>query len=921
MDRRDKPSSGTVGAGGKTHARLTLARRGIDPSTITSKLIRDRTRGGSDRGGDGGYLGPGSMLDAYETTAKVSGAIEDAENLMRLNPEIEIAQQVLISLILSPKDFINTDINYSMPPGILPPEMSDSMIEIVKKYYEDSYNIKTKLPKIMRRSLFEAGVDIRAIIPENSLDDIINGRDNKSGPGGARMTLESIRNSVPLKAQFIGDMTRPIGRLGKMKAPNTGKMTVENLINADRSAQLDDKADGYGELSYTDTKLKFGDDFVKPRLYDNPNLLRLPQALKAMDSNHSMATENAGGGIFGGYKSEELEKFFTDVAASSRPIQAIHTVDNASRAAIGHPLIMTLPPESVIPIYVPGSPEIKVGYYVVLDETGSPITRHGSLDFFRNMYNVGVGGGGRSKLSGLLREAGEEESSFDAYRDLQRQQQAQASFQEATIRELEARASSGSLGNISLARQTQTYQIMLARAMSSMQTRILFLPAELVVFWAYDVNEDGTGRSLLENTKLISSMRGLTLVSNMESQIRNSVDHNTLEIEIDERDPNPQKTRDAIINAYALRAGNTVPWANGNPRHMAEYLALRGTNITVQGGNNYPGTKVNLVARDVSLREVDMSFDESLAKREMMGIGIPPELVDLSTRIEFSSKMAASNDLATKRATIYSEETSKFLKEDLVKQITNSAILKKQLLEVIGKNADKLSDSLKKIGEAGIMFIFLSYLVVKLPTPSNGLAQKKEDFDEFVGALDDILNALFSDDVFTATEGPTVGDENGDVAKQVKAMYRSQFIINWCREHNYMTEVIDLLDIEELDSYGAALSKDAMKSTLTAGHIVKAIGLQLQAVKMQTGNQWLFIRQALEKFKFEGDGSVEEAGEGSGGGGSYDEGGGDDGFGGDDANFFDDEPTGEGNGEPGEDGGNKDEPPAEPEPDADTPVV
>lgn len=884
MDRQVRPSASTVGVGGKSRARLTLARSGINPDTITSKLVRNRNQ--DETTGVNGYLGPGSMLNAYETTARVSGAIEDAENLLRLNPELEIAQQVLISMILAPKDFIHTNLTYSLPPATLPSAMVDGMINVAKTFYETSYNIKAKLPKRLRKALFEVGSYITAIIPENSLDDLIHGRGNHAGPGGARMTMESISTQQNHRDDFMKTLTKPLGWLGGKKKNDGGQMTVESMLTKTKTVDDGKGIEGYGEMAIDAEGLKFGDNFVKPILYDNPNLLRLPRALEGMGAaKRKMAMESIGGGMFSGYDTSPLEEFFKDVPAGSRPADFVSTIDNASRPTKGHPLWIDIPPEAFIPAYVPGDPERKVGGYCILDEMGMPITRHGSAEYFRNMYNVGTSSGNRSKLSSLLKEAGQEETEYDIYRDVMRQQQAMKSFEDATIRELEARADSGSLGSISLARQQQAFQIMMARGLAGRQTRILFLPAELFVFWSFDVNEDGTGRSLLENTKLISSMRGLTLVSNMENQIRNSIDHNTLDIQIDDRDPSPQKTRDAIINSYALRAGSTVPWANGNPRHMAEYLALRGTSITVQGGNStYPGTKVEVVARDVALKEIDMSFDESLAKREMMGIGIPPELVDLSTQIEFSSKMAVSNDLANKRAAIYSTTTSGFLKDELTKLIINSSVLRDALLKEIGKHVSELSEGQKKLGEQAILFLFLSYLEVSLPMPSNGLTQKREAFDEFKDAVDGLLDILFSDDLFGSD--PNEAAEDDSAPKKVKAMYRSLMIVTWCRENDYLTELIDLMDIDKIDGVGATMARDAMRGHLTVAHVIKAIGLQLEASKTIAGNQWAFIKQALEKFKLAGteeeESSYDSGSDDSGGGGEDDFNNDDDFFAGDD---------------------------------------
>jgi hypothetical protein len=234
--------------------------------------------------------------------------------------------------------------------------------------------------------------------------------------------------------------------------------------------------------------------------------------------------------------------------------------------------------------------------------------------------------------------------------------------------------------------------------------------------------------------------------------------------------------------------------------------------------------------------------------------------------------MATSNDMATKRATLLSEKTSTFMKRDLSIQIVNSAVLKKRLLEAIGKHAGLLTDKQKELGEAALLYLFLAYFYVKLPTPTNGLRQKKDDFDEFIESLDAILDQLFSDEIYDGSEEGNGADLNGDQVKKQKQMYRTLFILDWCREHNFMTEVLTLMEIDDKDADGTRMAVRSLENYLKIAHIVKANGLKMEAVKIVATNQWKAVREALNKHAYEGDGT----GDADDTGGSSDSGGGDD---------------------------------------------
>ncbi len=62
-------------------------------------------------------------------------------------------------------------------------------------------------------------------------------------------------------------------------------------------------------------------------------------------------------------------------ASTSTPILPILTSTQTARPNDGHPLVMTLPPECVIPVDVPSNPDEHIGYYILLDEFGNPVIK------------------------------------------------------------------------------------------------------------------------------------------------------------------------------------------------------------------------------------------------------------------------------------------------------------------------------------------------------------------------------------------------------------------------------------------------------------------------------------------------------------------------------------------------------------------
>ena len=70
----------------------------------------------------------------------------DAENIQELLPDVVKAKQILVSTILSPKDLITVNPNYTCDSEHLG-EVAIEMIRIVEEDLDRNYKIKTKMKK------------------------------------------------------------------------------------------------------------------------------------------------------------------------------------------------------------------------------------------------------------------------------------------------------------------------------------------------------------------------------------------------------------------------------------------------------------------------------------------------------------------------------------------------------------------------------------------------------------------------------------------------------------------------------------------------------------------------------------------------------------------------------------------------------
>jgi hypothetical protein len=94
--------------------------------------------------------------------------------MLQLFPDLELAMQILVSSILSPKDMMKVELIYKLKESIFPVEMTGQVLDLLKKHLINNYNLDDDLSLILENALFMKGSSVKAILPESLVDGIIN---------------------------------------------------------------------------------------------------------------------------------------------------------------------------------------------------------------------------------------------------------------------------------------------------------------------------------------------------------------------------------------------------------------------------------------------------------------------------------------------------------------------------------------------------------------------------------------------------------------------------------------------------------------------------------------------------------------------------------------------------------------------------
>lgn len=810
----------------KDHPSLALSKHPVvravkkNPSaeTIVKTLITDDNR-------RRGYYGsrkddPVNPMIAARVSDKTTLNIQDINNIFQLLPDTELAMQILISSIISPKDMMNVELNYVSGSKVLSGEITGPMLEVIRQYFEEVYKIQSKLPTILEDCLFKKGSFPTLILSDNTISKVINNDLSTNGKNGPRtFSMESVQASVSGLTDEKGELVSSIGILGSNVDNDTGEWSFESISGIPEAIGLEEQ------------KVKFGDAKLDSELgahlkvIDNPDILSLPGITnlvrklntKSKINNRRFGMEAASNGKKGKLTLDEVHQtVFRTTNYQTMPYVSLSKSKPGNNQ--GEPLVVKLPPESVIPVHTPGSPEDHVGYFIILDNYGNPISRVKEEDYYRNLSN----NISSSQISSqLLQSAGRANSERDhVTMNDQEVSEVVRVYGEIVERDLLKRLKNGTVGGaVEISRPQDIYRTMLARSLAQMGTQILYVPEELVNYIAFNYNEHGVGKSLLDDSKILASLRSMLMFSGTMASIKNSVGKTALKIELDPDDPDPETTVNYMLHQYIKNRRNTYPLGASNPSDIVDFLQDAGVDVQVSGNPAYPETKLDV--EDYSSNKVmpDSDLEEQVKKKYFMSLGLSPETVDSGYDVEFATSIVTSNLLLAKRVGIYQDKLAPQLSEFIAKYVLSSGTLFNELVECVKGKTSKLPKHLKGDSHEELIEEFLYTLEVSLPKPDSAkLENQQEAFDKYSSFLDEAMESYISSEMFDLDGF----EDHSMVMDTIKTIVGNHFKREWLRNNNVLPELMDivltseddkpLLDIKDIHSkYSKSLGNSVNK--------------------------------------------------------------------------------------------------------------
>lgn len=797
----------------------------------------------------------------------------DSLAIMRMLPDTELAAQILVSSILSPKDMMQVELIYATNTDDYQSDLSATLLARLRKHFEEDYPIAKELVAMVREPLFEKGSYPIAVIPENAIDEVINGRRTAS--------MESLANFY-----YPTGATKPIGVLGV----GTDKVVVGKF-----GVSMESFSDRPKTLQESDYQLQYPDKEIMTRsaeplvfITDNPSALKTSKLLsylqgKRVNNTYAAAMESTG------YQSpaKVSDRMVEQAIFRHRPAQQAQSVevptqDQTQRKSVGNPLVMKLPSESVIPVHVPGDPSRHIGYYIVLDENGHPVYSPDSDTMQPGLSSNAQTGSVQSNI--IQRAANNlgmaDPSRFDSS-NYMHMQAAVRVYGDMVERDLINRIRNGVLGaTAALAKNEDIYRLMLARVLARKHTQILYLPLEYMTYIAFKYGNDGIGRSMLDDQSMLNMLRATMLFSEVLGSVKNSIGRTSVTGTIPQDDPDPMRAVETITHEIVKSRRLDLPLGVSNPADIMSFIQQAGFDFNWSGHPGMPDLKLEFAQTNSNYVKPDSDLMDKLRKSSIMGLGLSPETVDSGFNTEFATTALANNVLLSKRVIMWQDIFTPQLTNHMRQHARFTEKLVNDLHDILTENSDKIllevepvkgvemSEELaKKLVIDHALRKFLETFQVTLPQPSSvTLESQMNELKSYSDALDVALESYITTDLFTTN---TVGDLS-DQATTLRALIKAFFMRKWMTEKGLFTELASLLGADNEGNPQASIV-DEIKGHLES--LTKAGVMTL--VKLSPNRD--AATADMKKI-----GAVEDTGGGDSGGGGGDSfgdsGGGDDAF-------------------------------------------
>lgn len=743
----------------------------------------------------------------------------DNDKILMLAQEIKQAASIAVPSIISPNDFSKNNLSIIIEGGNESDETKTKIINIIKEHFEKELDIHVKLSEWIEEALFTLGCKAILLMPSNFLSEL------KKDVTSIESLDEKINNfSCGIEASVEHLLvTRQTGKINFNEDDIIDTIFEKNVFDGILSDTKDAKSKQLHLSIRRDLKISipkiFKDIDTKKVItfIDDPRILvsKTIESTAAIESINSKVMDKFKDSFTVSYRdnSDGIAGSKIDNVTGFRYAPYIDLSKYIPNNKIGeYPVMIELPPEAVIPIIIGGSPSVHTGYFITINENGLPLSV--SNDSYTDMLSSTYGSQRINKLFnafyGNAQLSIHEKLAMDAKFEI-----LNAIYDGYLSNIMKTKLNDIGLKNHRIELSDSISKVMLARLLKGAETRIVFVPKSLMHYLAFKYNDDGTGRSKIEDIKFPLSLKMTFIIVRLISLIESSINRRTLNISLDDTSGNPLELL-RMIKKDVLN--NKLYDISYDPSTIVKSVQDKGLTIVPDKLPGVESFSLTENQNNVDYPRPDDAILEEINNMYMLSLDVPPSALNRLSEEEFSRSVASNNIFFSNKIRANQTITCNFMTDFIKSYISFSKNLQDTIKSIL-ENTESSEESLKEESlkeTAAIEKIEASSGSlkdeksekalssndrlkevmdnVKFSLPSPNLVHDKASFDEirdYIEIVTTILEGLYPDDM-------VVDPEVSNVIKVLRNTVKRNVISDHIKRNSMLSD-IDFDALSDLD--------------------------------------------------------------------------------------------------------------------------
>jgi len=685
---------------------------------------------------------PGERQDQYslystllDTTSNTASIVEKLKNFRTLSPEIPLTKLILVSSIISPNDMQTDLVAVGNTDKTIDDETRQAVCQLVGDHFNDVLHFGEKLQEWIGVALVDKGAIGVIVLPQATnrmLNSVVDAWDPTKNAALESFQLDLADFDPATENWQFTDLLRD------------ASMSLEGVVPGMEALGEKDRVKLISGLAESSMKLlkDSGDaifvsrDISEIRRGTAGTRRRMTEIMRAAEQSISSVDPR-------------------EDQAGVRPREPIFSMSDIMDQFLQEddmPSIVEWPTEAIIPAVIPGTHE-RIGCYLIAGSDGFPLKADPNAQFTpaasveRLAYNAMKATYGSQTIQTVQMMKLSEESQFNATSTV---------FTVAVKHLLESKLDKMGLHGLDVSLHSAIGKSIFYNLLRKSKIKLIFVPEPLMMYYAFDYRDNGTGKSILEDIEFILALRTTFVVANVMAAIENSTKHIHIDVDVDEKNQNAIQTLDMVrrkaILKYAPKFTTNLQQASESILNSHIHIKARNVNGTNDNLN------VNTETRGGSAPQPDSTMMDNLNNWVGLGLFVSPSQLNQLSESEYSRSVATTNITFSNRVRLWQNKLHPINCKFIQNYVRNHAGLLKQLREILtGQDKDtedvKESDLAPDIDrkddsvDAKLRRLIAGF-EINLPKPN--VATSKAHYEElrsFMDSVEQIVQKRYPDEM------------------------------------------------------------------------------------------------------------------------------------------------------------------------------